>query len=187
MMDKYAGNFVSVLHTLYSQDKDFQERIDSAMLAAFGPEYDGLLFPPAADQRVQLGMRWKSLRRAQTASDMSDGTLRYLYLLCLLANPNPPSLIAVDEPETGFHPSMLPIIAEFAVAASKRTQVVMTTHSVQLLDAFKVTDTVPTVTVALWEDGETKLTTLEDDELAPWLERYSLGALFNSGTLEAIA
>ena len=108
-------------------------------------------------------------------------------MISILANPEQRSLIAIDEPEIGLHPNMLPIIAEFAVAASKRTQVILTTHSAQLLDAFKVTDTLPTITVALWEDGETKLTTLEAAELQRWLDQYTLGALYNSGTLEAIA
>jgi predicted ATPase len=101
-----------------------------------------------------------------------------------LASPSPPPLIAIDEPETGLHPSMLPIIAEYAVDAAMRTQVIFTTHSPQFLDAF--VDTKPTTTVAKWENGETTLKVLADEQLDYWLKEYSLGALFKSGELEGM-
>lgn len=105
------------------------------MKAAYGDDFEELVFPPAADQRIQLRVRWKSLKREQTAADLSDGTLRFLFLLTVLASPSPAALVAIDEPETGLHPAMLPIVAEYAVDASSRTQVILTTHSPQLLDA----------------------------------------------------
>jgi predicted ATPase len=132
-----------------------------------------------------MRIAWKSLRQDQSAADLSDGTLRFLVLMTILADPNPPSLIAFDEPETGLHPSMLPIIAEHAVDASLRTQVIFTTHSDQFLDAF--TETRPTTTVAKREDGETVLRVLDKEALSLWLEEYSLGALYRSGELESEA
>jgi predicted ATPase len=134
---------------------------------------------------VQLRVRWKSLRSEQSAADLSDGTIRFLLLLAILANPNPPGLIAIDEPETGLHPSMLPLVAEHAAEAAQRTQVILTTHSAQLLDAF--TATPPTTTVTRWEDGETRLSVVDGEELARWLDAYTLGALFRSGELEGMA
>ena len=178
-------NLINVLHTLYTGDRKFKQDVNDAMHAAFGDDFDELIFPPAADQRIQMRVRWKTLKREQSTADLSDGTLRFLFLITVLASPNPPPLIAIDEPETGLHPSMLPIIAEFAVEASKRTQVIFTTHSDQFLDAFQ--DTRPTTTVAKWEDGETTLTTLDDSELSYWLQDYTLGKLFRSGELENMA
>lgn len=93
-------------------------------------------------------------------------------------------MISIDEPEIGLHPSMLPIVAELAVDASERTQVILTTHSPQLLDAF--TGTPPTTTVAQAVDGETRLSVVDSEELRRWLEEYSLGALFRSGELEGM-
>ncbi len=175
-------NLISVLHTLYTGDRDFKADINSAMKAAFTDDFEELVFPPASDQRIQLRIRWKSLKREQSAADLSDGTLRFLFLLTVLASPDPPPVIAIDEPETGLHPSMLPIIAEFAQDAAMRSQIIFTTHSPQFLDA--LTEAKPTTTVALWENGETILRTLPKDELEYWLKGYSLGALFRSGTLE---
>lgn len=177
-------NFVPVLHTLYTGSREFKKIIDDAMQAAFSGDYEELVFPPAADQRVQLRVRWRSLKTEQSAADLSDGTIRFLMLLAILANPTPGGLIAIDEPEVGLHPSMLPILAEHAVEAAERTQVVFTTHSPQLLDAF--TDTPPTTTVAHWKDGETTLSIVDREELARWLQTYSLGALFRTGELEGM-
>ncbi len=178
-------NLINVLHTLYTTDRKFKQDINDAMFAAFGADFDELIFPPAADQRIQMRVRWKTLKREQSTADLSDGTLRFLFLMTVLASPNPPPLIAIDEPETGLHPSMLPIIAEFAVEAATRTQVIFTTHSDQFLSAFR--DTRPTVTIARWENGETTLTTVDDSELAYWVKDYSLGQLFRSGELENLA
>lgn len=181
-VDPDGQNLVSVLHTLYTGDRDFRNEINLAMRAAFGDDFEELVFPPAADQRIQLRLKWKSLKQEQSAAELSDGTLRFLLMLAVLASPDAAPVIAIDEPETGLHPSMFPIVAEHAVEASTRSQVILTTHSPQFLDAFG--DTTPTTTVAMWEGGQTVLKTLEGDVLREWLKGYSLGKLFQSGELE---
>jgi predicted ATPase len=183
-VDPDGQNLISVLHTLYTGDRDFKNDINSAMQAAFGDDFEELVFPPEADQRIQMRIRWKSLKREQSAAELSDGTLRFLFLLTVLASPTPAPIIAIDEPETGLHPSMLPLVAEYAIDASTRSQVILTTHSPQFLDAFAGTR--PTTTIAKWENGETTLKTLEGEALEYWLKEYSLGALFKSGELEQI-
>lgn len=184
-IDTDGQNLVNVLHTLYSENREFENDINTVMRAAFGDDFDRFSFPPAGDQLVQLRISWKSLKRPQSMLDLSDGTIRFLFLMTVLCNPDPPPLIAIDEPETGLHPSMFPIIAEYAAEASKRTQVIFSTHSPQFLDAFGEYD--PTTTVTVWKDGETKIKNLDGDALKHWLEHYSLGTLFLSGDLEALA
>ncbi|MEE4254703.1 MAG: AAA family ATPase [Desulfuromusa sp.] len=181
-VDPDGQNLISVMHTLYTGDRNFKKDINTAMRAAFGNDFEELVFPPASDQRIQMRIRWKSLKREQSAAELSDGTLRFLFLLTVLASPSPAPVIAIDEPETGLHPSMLPLVAEYAIDASTRSQVILTTHSPQFLDAFVGTQ--PTTTVATWENGETILKTLKGEDLDYWLKEYSLGALFKSGELE---
>jgi len=176
-------NLISVLHTLYTSDRDFKYDLNAAMRAAFGNEFEELMFPPAADQRTQLRVLWKSLQRGQSAAELSDGTLRFLFLLTVLATPAP--LTAIDEPELGLHPSMLPIVAEYAVTAAEKAQIILTTHSPQFLDAFTNTEAI--ITVARRKLGETQLKNLEGEALAYWLEKYSLGHLFSTGELEDFA
>ncbi len=177
-----GSNLVTFLHTWYSGDRSFQKRINSALHAAYGSEFEKLMFPPIADRRVRLEVWWKSLSNPIPAADLSDGTLRFLFLVCALAQPKPPPLIAIEEPEVGLHPSMLPIIAELAQDASTRSQVILTTHSTDFLDAFQ--RTAPTVTAFQWVDGETKLAVLSGKSLEYWVREYGLGELQRTRELE---
>ena len=177
-------NLMSVLHTLYTGDREFKKDINDAMRAAFGDDFENLDFSPVADRRIELRVFWKTRKRPDSAADISDGMLRFLFLLTVFASPSPAPLIAIDEPETGLHPSMLPIVAEYAVDAATRAQVIITTHSPEFLDAFG--EEKPATTVATWSGGKTLLKKLEGDALDYWLQEYSLGALFKSGELEGM-
>jgi predicted ATPase len=179
-----GANLVPVLHTLYSDNRAFKAAVDEGMRAGFGAEYEELVFQPAAAQQIQLAVRWRSSSQPHAGSDLSDGTLRFLFLLTVLANPESNTLIAVDEPEVGLHPSMLPIVAEYANAASEQSQIVLTSHSPEFLDAFS--DFSPTVTVCHWENGESTLHTLRDATFEKWLQHYRLGQLFRRGELESL-
>jgi predicted ATPase len=183
-VDSDGQNLIAVLHSLYTGNRDFENEVNTAMRSAFGEDFDKLVFPPAADQRIQMRIYWRSRRRADSAADLSDGTLRFLFLLAVLANPSPPPLIAIDEPETGLHPSMFPIVAEYARDAASRAQVILTTHSPEFLDALG--DDVPTTTVVERQEGQTILRVLSGDELSYWLKQYTLGELFRSKELEAM-
>ena len=183
-LDPDGGNLLSVLHTLYEGNRDFKNDVNQAMQAAFGSDFEELLFPPEADQRIQLRVRWKSLSRAQSAADLSDGTLRFLHLLTILANPDPPALIAIDEPETGLHPAMQQIVAEYAVEASRRSQVVLTTHSPEFLDAFG--ERLPVITVVESQEGQTQLRNLSAEALRAWLKSFTLGEMLRTGEADLI-
>ncbi len=179
-----GGNMVSVLQTLYNERRGFQERIDDAMRAAFPDSYERLAFQTVADQRVQLAVQFSGLDRPTPAAGLSDGTLTFLVLLTVLGSPEAAPVIAVDEPEIGLHPSMLSIVAEFALEASRHSQVIISTHSEALLNAFS--DTKPSTTVVKWSRGESVLNQLPDQQLSEWLKSYSLGELFSSGELESV-
>jgi predicted ATPase len=185
LVEPDGSNLVSVLHTLYTSDREFKRRIDEGMRAGFGDQFEELVFQPAAAQQIQLAVQWRSSKGPHAGQDLSDGTLRFLFLLTVLASPEPATLIAIDEPEAGLHPSMLPIVAEYAAEAAERTQVVMTSHSPVFLDAFSQ---VPSeVTLLHWEEGRSRLYPLTPETLSKWLERYRLGELFTSGELEGLA
>lgn len=114
---------------------------------------------------------------------LSDGTLRYLCLLAILLSPSPPPLIVIDEPDLGLHPDLMPTLARLLRRCAERTQVLVTTHSRALVDAF--TDE-PDVVVTCGKDASgTYFERLSAGHLAEWLERYSLGQLWSRGDLGA--
>jgi predicted ATPase len=117
------------------------------------------------------------------ATRLSDGTLRYLSLLAILLHPDPPPLVAIEEPELGLHPDVLPHVAELLVRASERMQLVVTTHSRMLVDA--LSDHPSSVVVCEKVNGESRFERLDGEALRAWLEKYSLGSLWSMGELGA--
>jgi predicted ATPase len=115
------------------------------------------------------------------ATRLSDGTLRYLCLLAILCDPTPPPLICIEEPELGLHPDILPKLADLLVAASGRTQLIVTTHSDILVDA--MTERPEVVVVCEKHDRRTEMRRLKKHELAKWLDKYRLGQLWMDGQL----
>lgn len=113
------------------------------------------------------------------ATRLSDGTLRLLCLLAVLCDPSPPPLICIDEPELGLHPDLVNMMADALRYASERTQVIVATHSIGLVDAF--TDTPDAVIVCEKQDNCTTMSRLDSKNLAPWLENYRLGDLWARG------
>lgn len=175
-------NLVSILQALANQPQyevvynDLQEILQSV--------FDDLVkldTPVVAGSRGTLNYRSRHFKTAIPASAMSDGQLRFLGLVLLLLLPNPPSLITIDEPEIGLHPEMLSILAELMQQAAEHTQLIVTTHSPQLIDAAQPED----ILVVQREEGRTTLERLDTDGLNQWLERYTLGKLWTMGKLEA--
>jgi predicted ATPase len=115
------------------------------------------------------------------ATRLSDGSLRYLCLLAILCDPNPPPLIGIEEPELGLHPDLLPKIADLLIDASQRCQIIVTTHSDILVSA--LSEQPDSVVVCEKHDGMTTMERLNPQDLAPWLEKYRLGQLWSSGQL----
>jgi predicted ATPase len=115
------------------------------------------------------------------ATRLSDGTLRYLCLLSILCDPEPPPLVCLEEPELGLHPDVLPHVADLLLDASQRTQLIVTTHSESIVDA--LTPHPETVVVCEKVDGVTRMCRLDAGALSEWLERYRLGELWTRGDL----
>ncbi|MGI8745995.1 MAG: AAA family ATPase [Bryobacteraceae bacterium] len=125
---------------------------------------------------IKLEWRHKSSEQYFDASSLSDGTLRFIALATLFLQPETyqPSIILVDEPELGLHPYAIEMLASLIRQASVHTQVIVSTQSSPLLDHFEPED----VLVADRVNGGTQLTRLNSQELATWLEEYSLGQLW---------
>jgi len=116
------------------------------------------------------------------ASRLSDGTLRMLSLLAILLDPDPAPLICIEEPELGLHPDLIVKVADLIKEASKRTQIIMTTHSSMFVDC--MADQPDAVVVCEKEKGQSRFERLDPVEMKKWLEDdYGLGYLWQSGQI----
>ena len=118
------------------------------------------------------------------ATRLSDGSLRYLCLLAILLDPEPPKLVCIEEPELGFHPDLIPKLADLLVDASGRCQLIVTTHSDALIDA--LSDQPESVVVCEKHEGQTSMQRLDRSDLSVWLEKYRLGQLWTMGELGGV-
>jgi len=153
----------------------------SAILTVLGDLYDGL---DDFDVSVEGGTVQVFFTEGEftiPANRLSDGSLRYLCLLAILCDPEPPPLICIEEPELGLHPDILPKVADLLIDASERTQLIITTHSDILVDA--LTERPEAILVCERHEGQTVMQRLDEQELAGWLEKYRLGELWTRGEL----
>jgi predicted ATPase len=108
------------------------EDMDAAIADAFSGARVGV---SGTDGYLEIEMRQHGLLRPLKASELSDGTLRYLLLVAALLSPRPPALMVLNEPETSLHPELLPPLARLIAQASKRSQVVVVSHAAALVSA----------------------------------------------------
>lgn len=119
------------------------------------------------------------------ASGVSDGTLRGLGVLVALlqSNGRPPTLVGVEEPEVALHPTAVAILVDAIRDASRHTQIVITSHSPDLLDREDVDDTLLRAVTA--DDGITvvgEVSGLGRDALRDHL--FTAGELLRMSRLE---
>ena len=137
--------------------------------------------------QVLVRVRERGMSRSMEMWELSDGMLRFLCLATALLNPLPPPLVAIDEPELGLHPGLLPIVAEMIKTAAERTQVLVTTHSPDLLNCFDIAD----VAVMARNEDDAKVAwhrPANRKTLVQMLDNVTgetLGDLHRSGELEA--
>lgn len=136
---------------------------------------------PLNEDAIRLAWKHKNSDKYFGATSLSDGTLRFITLATLFLQPEKflPSVILVDEPELGLHPTAITMLASLVKQASVKTQVIFSTQSPFLLDHFQPED----VLVADRVDGATQFTRLDSANLTNWLDDYSLGQLWEKNEL----
>ena len=147
------------------------------------PFFEDFVLDPQELSSDTIRMEWSHVGTDVyfDVSSISDGTLRFIALATLFLQPERfrPSVILVDEPELGLHPSAITLLASLMRSASVETQVIVSTQSSLLLDHFDPED----VLVADRIGGGTLLTRLDPSKLKSWLEDYSLGELWEKNGL----
>jgi len=127
-----GSNLAAVFATLAHIRKDTFD-LDKAVDDAFP---GATLSIPLPERDASIGMVFPDHpRRVFQASELSDGTLRYLSLMAVLSALRLPAFIALNEPESSLHPDLLEPLARLIAKASERTQIWLVTHSERLAAA----------------------------------------------------
>lgn len=176
---KDGEDLVSCLYFLRETARDRYEAIEDALHAAF-PNFERMDFPPVA--AGSLIMTWKERQYTQPlyAHQLSEGTLRFIWLVTLLQSPGLPTVTLIDEPEVSLHPEMLRLLSGLFREASTRTQLVVATHSERLVSYLEPDEL---LACDLDEQGGTLVTRASKLDLDAWLGEYSLGQLWGLGRL----
>ncbi|MCB0739166.1 MAG: AAA family ATPase, partial [Bacteroidetes bacterium] len=178
-----AANLASFLWKLKQEHESVYEMIRETVQLVTPFFSDFLLRPRKnnGDEVILLEWRQKNSDYPFHPSQLSDGTLRFMALATALLQPNPPATILLDEPELGLHPYALNILAGLIKQAAVRvraksgTQLIISTQSADLVDAFLPED----IVVVDRQAGESRFRRLTHEELGGWLvNEYSLGELW---------
>lgn len=177
MLRADGSNLPAFLFNLQQTNFRAFSRIEG-IIHTIAPFFERFDFQPTGDY-LRLNWRQKGADMYLDASDFSDGTLRFIALCTLLAQPSPPQTIIIDEPELGLHPYAITVLAELVKSVSTKTQVILSTQSVNLVNEFEPED----VIVVENHHNESTFQRLDSGSLENWLEEYTLGDLWNKNVI----
>lgn len=139
---------VTYTPALANDGADLAAAIETIRAVGDGDGFDAAVedaFPASSIETSEDGriaMRQKGLLRPLMASELSDGTLRYIMLCAALLASARPEILILNEPESSLHPSLLPALARLLAEAARSCQIVVVSHSEQLVAAMVEADNV---------------------------------------------
>ena len=138
---------------------------------------------PTEDGRLVLRFQDGGFKDPFAARHVSDGTIKMFAYLVLLYDPNPHSLLAVEEPENQLYPALMrQLVEEFRAYAQRGGQVFVSTHSPDFLNGAELDE----IRWLAKENGFTKIRRASDSELLQSLihEGDLPGALWRQGAFD---
>lgn len=173
-----GDSLFSALYNLRATQRGSYDRIEEALHIAF-PGFKRLEFPVVGAGQITLAWHQEELTRPLYPNELSEGTLRFLWLAAVLLSPDATPITLIDEPEVSLHPELLKLLAGLLQDAATRGQVIVATHSSDLVRWLNPDE----VLILDKEQGRTRFTWADTLDLAEWLREYSLGELWLMGTL----
>lgn len=172
-------DLVPFLYYLRESDPSRFESIVDSLRTAFR-SLESLNFPPVA--AGMLAMTWKDLnyRKPLYMNELSEGTLRFLWLVSLLQSPELSTITMIDEPEVSLHPELLGLLADLMREASQRTHLIVATHSDRLVRFLRPEEVVVMDTE---EDGRASAVWANTLDLEGWLAEYTLDEVWRMGRM----
>lgn len=153
----------------------------------------GIITPGTVDLRtkeyrnkliLELTQKYKSNKTKFESFSLSDGTLRAVGLLAAIFQTQRPKVLLIEEPEATIHPGALGAVLDVLWHAKRFMQVVVTTHSPDILEAKWIKDS--HLRIVTWDDGCTHVARVSADTREALREHLmDAGELMRSGTLLA--
>ncbi|MFK8103757.1 MAG: AAA family ATPase [Saprospiraceae bacterium] len=180
-------NLPAFLYLLKQKYPKVYQRI-VRVVKSVAPFIEDFILEPSnlSHRNNKIELRWvenTDLDSNFSAYQFSDGTIRFIALATLLLQPNPPSIIIIDEPELGLHPFAISKLAGLIEIASYRAQIIISTQSVTLVDCFKPEDVITVDRNA--RAKQTIMKRLNSDQFISWLEEHKLGELWQRNIINA--
>lgn len=187
LLNMHGDNLGNVVQFMEREHKrSFQNILQQ--IASKIPGIQKISTEKTADGRLLLQFFAQGFDKPFFAQQMSDGTLKVFAYLLLLASPNPPPLICIEEPENGLYHKLLETLVlefrEYATGEKNSSQIFITTHQPYLVDNLQPEE--------LWilEKGDDGFSTIRRASSDPLIknmveEGLPLGSLWYSDYLDA--
>jgi predicted ATPase len=172
-------DLVPYLYYLRESDMERFAAVVDSIQAAF-PDFEALNFPPVAAGMLTMTWKDRNFRKPLYMSELSEGTLRFLWLVSLLQSPALSTITMIDEPEVSLHPELLSLLADLMREAAKRTQLIVATHSDRFIRFLRPNEV---MVMDIDEGGSAKGTWADALDLESWLAEYGLDEVWRMGRM----
>lgn len=173
-------NIAAYLYFIKETSKLHYNRIVQT-IQSVAPFFSDFYFQPNREGYLRLQWQNKYSSNIYGATDLSDGTIRFIALVTLFLQPDLPSTIIIDEPELGLHPFAISKLAGLIQSvASRAVQVILATQSSDLVNHFVAAD----IITVDQREGESYFNRLQEKDLTQWLDEYSIGDLWQRNIIQ---
>lgn len=171
---------LSCLYSMREQNPHQFETVEDTLRAAF-PGFQKLGFPPVAAGTIAMTWHEEHLRDPVYTHQLSEGTLRFIWLATLLQSPGLPAVTLIDEPEISLHPQLLGLLADLLRDAARRTQLIVATHSERLIRQLTPDEV---IVCGIGKDGFANIKSAASLDLNRWMQDFALDELWRMGKFE---
>ena len=148
-----GGRLPATLHALMSRGPDAQSEVVNRLRQLNSDVEDLDVYPDEIRNQLVLHAKIRGMDKWLYGRSLSDGTLRYIALALMLVDVRDRSVLCIEEPENGIHPSRIPnlvdLLRDYAVDIEEPValdnplrQVIVNTHSPEVARQFTFDDIV---------------------------------------------
>lgn len=169
-------NIAALLYHLYNNDKPNYASIVNSIRMVI-KNFKDFHFEVTQEKIVILTILTYDSTDPSSLKYLSDGTVRFIFLMLLLNLPLDmrPSLLLLEEPEIALHPHAINFLGEYIKTYAEESQIILATQSPQLLNLI---DPHNVYILYINDEHTTEIKYLDPAKIKKWLAKYKLGDLW---------